>query len=65
MSEPKLRSAGSPSRKLYRKAMESKYGKDWKERTAKCGHNKVIESVCQDCGKRDGSTNLQLIQAFA
>lgn len=55
MSEPKLRSAGSPSRKLYRKAMESKYGKDWKERTAKCGHNKVIESVCQDCGKRDGS----------
>lgn len=50
--EPKVRGAGKPSPKLYRKAMEHKYGKDWKERVEKCGHNKVFDNVCQDCGKR-------------
>ena len=52
-TDQRVRGAGHPSRKLYRKAMESKYGKDWKERTAKCAHVKVIDNVCQDCGHRE------------
>ena len=51
-TDQRVRSAGATSRKLYRKAMEHKFGKDWRERVAKCGHNRIIDDVCQDCGRR-------------